>query len=155
MRRILTYVVQLSAVGVIYYFIARFGLDLASAHPNATMISPPAGFALATVLIGGYRVVPAIFVAAYFVYALSPGPSYVAAATAAGNALEAFVGGFLVNRLAAGHYALETPTGIAKFAWIAICAAGIGATVGVSVNDNLGIASLAEDRKSTRLNSSH
>jgi signal transduction histidine kinase len=143
LRRTLTYVIQLSAVGAIYYFIARFGLDLASAHPNATMISPPAGFALAAVLVGGYRVVPAIFAAAYFVYALSPG--YVAAVTAAGNALEAFVGGFLVNRLAAGHHAFATPTGIAKFAWIAICTAAIGATVGVIVNDDLGTSSLADN----------
>ena len=84
MRRILRYVIQLLAVGAIYYFIARLGLDLASAHPNATIISPPAGFALAAVLVGGYRFVPAIFAAAYLAYALSPTPTYVAAASAAG-----------------------------------------------------------------------
>jgi signal transduction histidine kinase/CheY-like chemotaxis protein len=145
LRRILTYVIQLSAVGAIYYFIARSGLDLASVHPSATVISPPAGFAFAAVLVGGYRVLPAIFVAAFLVYALSPGPSYVAAATAAGNALEAFVGGFLVNRLAAGHDAFATPTGIANFAWIAVFAAAIGATVGVSINEDLGTSSLADN----------
>ncbi|HSV26241.1 MAG TPA: MASE1 domain-containing protein [Xanthobacteraceae bacterium] len=149
MRRILlTYVIQLSAVGAIYYFIARFGLDLASVHPSATMISPAAGFAFAAVLVAGYRVVPAIFAAAFVVYALSRGPSYVAAATAASNALEAFVGGFLVNRLAAGHGAFSTPTGIAKFAWIAIFAAAVGATVGatvdVSINHDLVTSSLVD-----------
>jgi signal transduction histidine kinase len=143
--RTLTYVIQLSAVGAIYYFIARFGLDLASVHPSATMISPPAGFAFAAVLVGGCRVVPAIFAAAFLVYALSHGPSYVAAATAAGNALEAFAGGFLVNRLAAGHDAFATPTGIAKFVWIAIFAAAIGATIGVSINEDLVTSSLADN----------
>src|SRR6266700_7721335 len=88
LRRILTYVVQVSAVGVVYYLIARLSLDLASVHPSATTISPPAGFAFAAVLVGGYRVLPAIFAAAFFVYALPSGPSYAAAATAAGNAFE-------------------------------------------------------------------
>jgi signal transduction histidine kinase len=145
LRRTLTYVIQLSAVGAIYYFIARFGLDLASVHPSVTVISPPAGFAFAAVLVGGYRVVPAVFAAAFLVYVLSHGPSYVAAAAGAGNALEAFVGGFLVNRLAAGHDAFATPTGIAKFAWIAIFAAAVGATVGVSINEDLLTSSLADN----------
>jgi signal transduction histidine kinase len=152
-RRALTYIIQVSAVGVIYYFIARFGLDLASVHPGATAISPAAGFAFAAVLVSGYRAVPAIFAAAFFVYALSSGPSYVAAATAAGNALEAFAGGFLVNSLAAGRNAFAAPIGILKFAWIAIFAAAIGATVGASIGadvgasviSGVGISSLADN----------
>jgi signal transduction histidine kinase/CheY-like chemotaxis protein len=143
LRRTLTYVIQLSAVGAIYYFIARFGLDLALIHPSATVISPPAGFAFAAVLVGGYRVVPAIFAAAFLLYALSPGASYIAAVTAAGNALEAFMGGLLVNHLAAGHNAFATPAGIAKFVWIAIFAAAVGATVGTGAIGDLGTSSLA------------
>src|SRR5882724_567537 len=94
--RALTYVIQLSAVGAIYFFTARFGLDLASVYPSATAIWPPAGFALAAVLLGGYRVVPAIFAAAYLMNDASSVPTHVAVATATGNALEAFAGGFLV-----------------------------------------------------------
>ena len=99
MRRILTYVVQVSAVGVVYYLIARLSLDLASVHPSATAISAPAGFAFAAVLIGGYRVVPAIF--------------------------------------AAGRDAFAAPAGIATFAWIAVFAAALGATVGTIVSDGV------------------
>ena len=137
LRRILTYVVQVSAVGVVYYLIARLSLDLASVHPSATAISAPAGFAFAAVLIGGYRVVPAIFAAAFFVYALASGPSYVAAAIAVGNALEAFAGCFLLNRFAAGRDAFAAPAGIATFAWIAVFAAALGATVGTIVSDGV------------------
>ena len=118
------------AVGIVYHVIARLSLDLASVHPSATAISAPAGFAFAAVLVGGYRVVPAIFAAAFFVHALSSGPSYVAAATAAGNALEAFAGCLMVNRLAAGRNAFADPTSVAKFAGIAMFGAAIGATVG-------------------------
>jgi signal transduction histidine kinase len=153
LRRTLTYVVQASAVGVIYYLIARTGLDLTAAHPSASAISLPAGFAFAAVLVGGYRVVPAIFAAAFFVYAVPSGPGYVAAATATANALQAFVGGFLVNRLAGGPNAFAAATGIAKFAWVAIFAAAIGATaeasigagVGESVISGVDIASLADN----------
>ena len=133
MRRFSTYLVQVSAAGVIYYLIARLNLDIVSVYPNAAAISLPAGFAFAAALVGGYRVVPAIFAAAFFVYALASGPSWVAAATAAGNALEAFAGCFLVNRLAAGRNTFAAPAGIAKFAWISVFAAAIGATVGTMV----------------------
>src|SRR6266550_6588346 len=111
--RALTYVIQLSAVGAIYFFTARFGLDLASVYPSATAIWPPAGFALAAVLLGGYRVVPAIFAAAYFMNDASSVPTHVAVATAAGNALEAFAGGLLVNWWAGGRNAFATPGGVA------------------------------------------
>jgi len=137
LRRISTYVVQVSAVGVVYYLIARLSLDLASVYPSATAISPPAGFAFAAVLVGGYRVLPAIFAAAFFVYALASGPSYVAAAIAAGNALEAFAGCFLVNRFAAGRDAFAAPASIATFAWIAVFAAALGATAGTIVSDGV------------------
>ncbi|HYS85411.1 MAG TPA: MASE1 domain-containing protein, partial [Bradyrhizobium sp.] len=143
--RALTYVIQLSAVGAIYFFTARFGLDLASVYPSATAIWPPAGFALAAVLLGGYRVVPAIFAAAFLVDALSSGPSYATTATAAGNAFEAFAGGFLVNRWAEGRNAFAAPTRIAKFVLIAMFATAIGASVGAGVNVGVGTLSLTEN----------
>ena len=65
MARALKYIIQFSAVGTIYFFLVRFSLELASVYPAATAIWPPAGFALAAVLLGGYRLVPAIFAAAY------------------------------------------------------------------------------------------
>src|SRR6266700_3631065 len=143
--RALTYVIQLSAVGAIYFFTARFGLDLASVYPSATAIWPPAGFALAAVLLRGYRVVPAIFAAAFLVDALSSGPSYAVAATAAGNAFEAFAGGFLVNRWAEGCNAFAAPTRIAKFVLLAMFATAIGASVGAGVNVGVGTLSLIEN----------
>jgi signal transduction histidine kinase/CheY-like chemotaxis protein len=143
--RALTYIIQFSAVGAIYFFTARFGLDLASVYPSATAIWPPAGFALAAVLLGGYRVVPAIFAAAFLVDALSSGPSYAVAATAAGNAFEAFAGGFLVNRWAEGRNAFAAPTRIAKFVLIAMFATAISAGVGAGVNVGVGTLSLTEN----------
>ena len=142
--RALKFVIQLSAVGTMYFFLVHFSLELDSVYPGATAIWPPAGFALVAVLLGGYRVVLAIFAAAYVATAVSFGPSYAAAATAAGNAFEAFAGGLLVNWWAGGRNAFAAPTGIAKFVLIAIFAAAIGASVGLSVNLGLGASGRIE-----------
>jgi len=138
LARALRYIIQFSAVGTIFLYIVRFGLELASTYPAATTIWTPAGFALAAVLLGGYRVVPAIFAAAYVANDASPDPSYAAAATAAGNAFEAFVGAVLVNWWVGGRNAFAVPTGVAKFVLIAIIAAAIGASVGASIDLGLG-----------------
>lgn len=81
---------------------------------------------------------PAIFVAAYVANAVSSGPTYAVGAIAAGDAFQAFAGGFLVNWWAGGRHIFTMPTGIAKFALIAAIAAAISASVGASVELGLG-----------------
>jgi signal transduction histidine kinase/ActR/RegA family two-component response regulator len=142
--RALKYVIQLAAVGAIYFFLARSCLELASAYPAATAIWPPAGFALAAVLLGGYRVVPAIFAAACLMNDASSVPTHVAVATAAGNAFEAFAGGLLVNWWAGGRNAFATPGGVAKFVLIAVITATISASVSSSVNVGVGASGRIE-----------
>lgn len=144
MARALKYLVQLSAVGTIYFLLARYAVELTSIYPGANAIWPRAGFALAAVLLGGYRVVPAIFAAAYAANAAPFDPDYAAATTAAGCAVEAFAGGFLVNWWADGRNAFATPTDIAKFVLIAVLAAAIGASVDSSVNLGLGVSGRIE-----------
>ncbi len=89
--RALTYVVQLVAVGVGYYLLDLGSVKVVAAHPNAVALWPPTGLAFAAVMLGGYRMLPAIFVAGFLTHAVPFGPSYGAAAIAAGNTLEAFV----------------------------------------------------------------
>jgi signal transduction histidine kinase/CheY-like chemotaxis protein len=141
--RALKYVIQLSAVGAIYYFLTRSCFELASTYPAATAIWPPAGFALAAVLLGGNRLVPAIFAAAYLANTGSSAPSH-AAATAAGNAFEAFAGGVMVNWWAGGRNAFAAAGGVAKFVVIAAVAATISASVGASVDLGLGVSGRIE-----------
>src|SRR5262245_30010987 len=135
--RALKYVIQLLAVGTIYFFLVRLGVELASVYPGTTAIWPPAGFALAAVLLGGYQVVPAIFVASYLANADWSGLTPAAAATAAGNAFEAFAASFVVNEWAGGRNAFATPTGVTKFVLIAIGVAAVSASVGASVTLDL------------------
>jgi signal transduction histidine kinase/CheY-like chemotaxis protein len=142
--RALKYLLQLAAVGAVYFFLVRFTVEFASVHAGTTAIWPPAGFALAAVLLGGYRLVPAILAAAYLANADSSAPDYAAAATAAGNAFEAFAGALLLDRWAGGRDAFAVPIGVGKFALIAMIVAAIGASVGSSIDLGLGTSGRIE-----------
>jgi integral membrane sensor domain MASE1 len=62
-RDLLTYLLDLLGVGVVYFVLAKIGLTLASINSSTSAIWPATGFALASVLVWGYRVGPAVLVA--------------------------------------------------------------------------------------------
>jgi integral membrane sensor domain MASE1 len=94
-RRGLNYIGGLIGVGLAYFVLAKSGLALALIHPNASAIWPPTGFALAAIVLWGYRVWPAIFLAAMIANATAAGSISIAI----GNTLEALVGAGLDQRL--------------------------------------------------------
>src|SRR3981081_3963086 len=102
-RSVARHAAELAGIAIAYLALAKFGLALASLHPSATPIWPPTGFALAVVLLRGYRVWPAIFIAALVANATTAGSITTSAAIAAGNTLEALVGVYLVNRWCGGR----------------------------------------------------
>ena len=104
--------VELGGIAVAYFVVAKLGLALASINPSATPIWPPTGLALAAVLLWGYRVCPAIFVAALLANATTAGSLYTASLIALGNTLECLVGGYLVNRWSDGRATFDTPAGV-------------------------------------------
>src|SRR5215813_8367748 len=121
------------AVGTAYFLLAKLGLQLASLNPSATPVWPPTGFALAMVLLFGQRVWPAVFAGALIANATTAGSLVTSLAIAAGNTLEAVVGGLLIERWCAGRQTFDTSGRVAKFALISIGpAAIISATIGVS-----------------------
>jgi len=132
LRRALTYVAQLVAVGVAYYLLDVGAVRVVIAHPDAVALWPPTGLGFAAVMLGGYRMLPAILVAAFLAHAIPSGPSYAAAAVAIGNTLEAFALGSLVDVWAEGRTTFSTIRGIARFVVIAMIAATVGATIGAS-----------------------
>jgi integral membrane sensor domain MASE1 len=54
-------------LAVIYFIAGKLGLMLASLQASASPVWPPAGIALAALLLLGYRAWPAIFVGAFLV----------------------------------------------------------------------------------------
>ena len=95
----------LPAIGVltlIYFIAGKLALQLAFLNASASPVWPPAGIALAALLVLGYRVWPAIFVGAFFVNWLTAGSVLTSLGIATGNTLEAICGAWLVNRFASG-----------------------------------------------------
>ncbi len=126
---------ELRLIGIltVAYFIAgKLGLMLASLHASASPVWPPAGMALAALLLFGYRAWPAIFIGAFLVNVTTAGNVATSFAIAAGNTLEALVGAWLVNRFAGGRAVFDRPQGVFKFALAAAISTMISPTFGVT-----------------------
>src|SRR5213080_1979441 len=128
----------LPVIGIVtgVYFIAgKLGLSLAFLNASASPVWPPAGIALAVLLLFGYRIWPAIFVGAFLVNATTAGNVATSLAIAAGNTLDAVSGAWLVNRFAGGTSVFDRPQGVFKFA--------LAAVVSTIVSPFFGVTSLA------------
>src|SRR6266487_1482882 len=112
-------------LAVIYFIAGKLGLMLASLHASASPVWPPAGIALAGLLLLGYRAWPGIFIGAFLVNVTTAGNVATAFAIGTGNTLEALVGAWLVNRFAGGTNVFDRPQGVFKFA----LAAGISTII--------------------------
>jgi PAS domain S-box-containing protein len=87
--------------------------------------------ALAAALLFGLRVWPAILVGAFLVNVTTAGSVATSIGIAIGNTLEAVVGALLVTRFAGGVSAFERPQGVLRFAFLALLATTLSASVGV------------------------
>ena len=94
--------IQAVIVALIYGVVAKLSLQLAFFEPSASPVWPPAGIAVAVLLVLGYRVWPAIFIGAFFVNWATAGNLATSLCIASGNSLEALCGAWLVNRFAGG-----------------------------------------------------
>src|SRR5437870_9372293 len=105
---------------LVYFIAGKFGLILASLHASASPVWPPAGIALAALLVLGYRAWPAIFVGAFLVNVTTLGNVATSLAIASGNTLEAMCGAWLVNRFAGGTTVFDRPQSVVQFALAAV-----------------------------------
>src|SRR6478672_7166062 len=126
---------------LVYFIAGKFGLMLASLHPSASPVWPPAGIALAALIVLGYRAWPAIFVGAFLVNIATEGNVATSLAVASGNTLEAVCGAWLVNRFAGGTTVFDRPQGVFKFALAAGISTVISPAFGVT---SLGVAGFAD-----------
>jgi signal transduction histidine kinase len=133
-----------AALAVAYFAAGTLGLRLAFVHESATAVWPPTGIALAAVLLRGPRVWPAVFVPAFLVNQTTAGSVLTSLAIATGNTLEALVAARLVQLLAGGTQALESPRRVLRFALAAAAGAAVSATVGVATLALSGLASWAQ-----------
>jgi signal transduction histidine kinase len=135
---------MLALIFTTYYLAGRLGLRLAIIHPIASPIWPPAGVALAALLIWGYRMWPAIFAGSFLVNAVQFSLSYHGHSfwlreifdpllIGSGNTCEALLGAYLVERFASGRRAFEKTDDTLRFAGLGgLGACVVGATVGTA-----------------------
>lgn len=140
-RQLLRVGAELVLVGILYFALAKASLVFASVHPSSSPIWPPTGLAVGLVLVRGYRILPAIFVAAFIANLTTAGSPATSVVIALGNSLEAYIAALLLNRWAAGAEAFESPLGIAKFvAIVTVLSTPISATIGVTALSLAGYA---------------
>ena len=94
-------------IAVAYVFFAEIGFSMAFATRQVTAVWPPAGIAVAALLLGGYRLWPGIWLGAFLSNAISHEPLLTAAGIAAGNTLGPLLGTYLLRRFTAFDAALE------------------------------------------------
>src|SRR5437899_252256 len=125
-----------AGLAAVYLVAAKLGLMLAFVHASATAVWPPAGIALAAVLVFGYRFWLGIFVGAFLANIATAGSIAIALAIAAGNTLEGVTGAYLVTRFAGGTRAFDRPQDVFRFALLA-------GAISTMVGPTVGLASLA------------
>lgn len=124
---------KLAFVAAAYFVIGKFGLQFALLHKSASAIWPATGLAIASILLWGFRIWPAIFIGAFLVNVTTTGGVLMSLMIATGNTLEAVAGASLTVAYARGRHAFARPRDVVRF-WFLGCmvAALIGATIGVT-----------------------
>ncbi len=123
--------IVLAFIAAVYFVAGKLGLRLAFVNASATAVWPATGIALAALLIVGRRAWPAVFAGAFLVNVTTPVGVLVAAGIAAGNALEAWLGAYLLERYARGRKAFDHPADTVRFALLAALGSPmVAATIG-------------------------
>jgi len=128
-------VLILALVAILYLAAAKLSLRLAFVHASATAVWPPAGIALAALLLRGYRMWPAVFVGAFVANVTTAGSIATSFGIATGNSLEAVTGAYLITRFASGRHAFTRGQDVVRFV-------GLSAIVSTTVSATLGVGSL-------------
>lgn len=127
------YFLKLSLLFAVYFITARLGLSLDAVSGFATVVWPPTGIALASLLFLGYRYWPAITAAAFLVNLVTGASWAVALGISAGNTLEALLGAYLLNRFIKINLSLDRLKDVLGLIFLAaILSTVVSATIGTS-----------------------
>jgi signal transduction histidine kinase len=117
---------------LLYLITAKVGLALSVAHGSATPVWAPTGIALASLLLFGKRMWPAVAVGAFAANITTPIPAAAAFGIAFGNTAEALVGAYLMERGGFRVSFERVRDVVLLVGFAAILATAIAATIGVS-----------------------
>ncbi len=94
----MSFTIKTVALIIVYLAAAKVGLAFGMVAHSATVFWPPSGIALAAVLLGGKRYLPAVFIAAGLAAYMVETPFIFGLGSAAGNVLETYLGYSLLKR---------------------------------------------------------
>jgi integral membrane sensor domain MASE1 len=97
------YIIRVLAIAAVYTGAGNLGLDLAFATRSVTAIWPPTGIALAALILGGYRLWPAVALGALVTNLDTGVPAVTVLGITCGNTLEALAGGGRTPPSASDH----------------------------------------------------
>jgi PAS domain S-box-containing protein len=124
------YPVQVAFLAAVYFGAAKVGLTMAFVAEQVTAVWPPAGIALAALLLFGYRLWPGITLGAFLANATANAPLATAAGIALGNTLEALAGAWLLRRLVQFDPALGR---VRDVLGLVVLAAGVSTMVSATI----------------------
>lgn len=132
----------LASITAVYFATGKGGLLLAHQNSSVSLVWPATGLGIASLLLLGRRVWPAIALGAFLVNVTTTGFIVSSLGIAAGNTLEALAGAWMAQRWANGWRAFERAQDILRFAFLSgFLATVASATVGVT---SLCLAGLAQ-----------
>ncbi len=133
MKKIFQYGAQAVLLALVYAASGKLGLSLASLHKNVSLIWPPSGIALASLLILGEYFWPAIFLGAFLVNDWTHVGLAASLGIAAGNTLEALVGSLLLRRVVGFQNPMERLKDVLGLIFLSgVLSTAVSATVGVA-----------------------
>jgi PAS domain S-box-containing protein len=115
----------------VYAAAGELGLSLASLHPNVSPVWPPTGLAIGAVWWFGYRISPAIWLAAFLVNVVTGISVAAALGIAAGNTFEAVSAVYLLRRFVGFRNPFYRAGDVLRYVLVTGCiSTTIGATIG-------------------------
>lgn len=133
MPRIVIYLFKFVLLFAAYFTTAKIGLSLDAVSGFATLVWPPTGISLATLVLFGTNLWPAIFLAAFLVNLTTGAPPAFALGIGVGNTLEALVATFFITRFTKVADFLDHTKDVFIFVLFAgFISTAISATIGVT-----------------------
>ena len=120
----------MAGIALAYFAAAQLGLALAYGESTASAVWPPAGIALAALVVFGVRVWPGVLLGALVAEATSGVPLSAALGITAGNTLEALIGSALLLHVARLRDSLDRVRDVVALVSVGTLSCALGATFG-------------------------
>jgi signal transduction histidine kinase len=131
-RSVIATGMQVAIVALSYIVVAKIGLGLDAVGGFATLVWAASGIGLASILLGGFKLWPAITIGAFIVNYLSGASIPAALGIAFGNTAEAVTGAYLLMRFGFRNTLDRVRDVLAMIAFGAALSPLVAATIGVS-----------------------